>query len=532
LVQKASYKVQIGLGILSLLAAALLVYLKLERFLFIPAITVFAIFGWFVKTRPENSYSQNHQTMYWAVGLFALLNAIFIYAEMLYFMAIPFALVIVALALFRLDWLLFLIIFTVPISLTIDDVGGGFGLTLPTDPLLFGAMLVFSLKSLHSGDYDFRILKHPITLSIISVLLWMVFATFFSRLPMVSVKFFIAKLWFIIPFFFAGVLLFKDPKNIVKATWFFAVPMAGVIIYTMVRQYVRGFDIQAAHWVMQPFFRDHTSYGAMMAFFIPAMISHISSLKWEINTRILGSILLIIFVAGTVLSYTRAAWASLVIALGLYFLIKLKIRWWIVALSFVTVVALVFAFWVPVMHKLEKNRQDSSGDLAEHVESMSNVATDASNLERLNRWNAAFRMFRESPVVGVGPGTYAFLYAPYQISSDLTVISTNFGDLGNAHSEYFGPLAEQGVPGLALWIVLIFFIYYRGIRTYYQLKSPENRALMMGTILGLSTYLVHGILNNFLDTDKAAVPFWAFVAIIVAMDLYFPKNTENSTSNP
>jgi O-antigen ligase len=184
------------------------------------------------------------------------------------------------------------------------------------------------------------------------------------------------------------------------------------------------------------------------------------------------------------------------------------------------------------MHKLEKNRQDSSGDLAEHVESMSNVATDASNLERLNRWNAAFRMFRESPVVGVGPGTYAFLYAPYQISSDLTVISTNFGDLGNAHSEYFGPLAEQGVPGLALWIVLIFFIYYRGIRTYYQLKSPENRALMMGTILGLSTYLVHGILNNFLDTDKAAVPFWAFVAIIVAMDLYFPKNTENSTSNP
>ena len=293
MVQKASYKVQIGLGILSLLAAALLVYLKLERFLFIPAITVFAVFGWFVKTRPENSYSQNHQTMYWAVGLFALLNAIFIYAEMLYFMAIPFALVIVALALFRLDWLLFLIIFTVPISLTIDDVGGGFGLTLPTDPLLFGAMLVFSLKSLHSGDYDFRILKHPITLSIISVLLWMVFATFFSRLPMVSVKFFIAKLWFIIPFFFAGVLLFKDPKNIVKATWFFAVPMAGVIIYTMVRQYVRGFDIQAAHWVMQPFFRDHTSYGAMMAFFIPAMISHISSLKWEINTRILGRILLI-----------------------------------------------------------------------------------------------------------------------------------------------------------------------------------------------------------------------------------------------
>ena len=27
---------------------------------------------------------------------------------------------------------------------------------------------------------------------------------------------------------------------------------------------------------------------------------------------------------------------------------------------------------------------------------------------------------------------------------DLTIISTNFGDGGNAHSEYLSPLAEQG----------------------------------------------------------------------------------------
>jgi O-antigen ligase len=181
------------------------------------------------------------------------------------------------------------------------------------------------------------------------------------------------------------------------------------------------------------------------------------------------------------------------------------------------------------MHKLEKNRQDSSGDLAEHVESMSNVATDASNLERLNRWGAAFKMFGENPVVGTGPGTFAFLYAPYQLSTTLTLISTNFGDMGNAHSEYFGPLAEQGIPGLALWLLVIFFIFYRGILTYYRLKSSENKALIMGAILGLTTYLSHGVLNNFLDTDKAAVPFWGFVAIIVAMDVYYERAESEAT---
>ncbi|MFT4754153.1 MAG: putative inorganic carbon (HCO3(-)) transporter [Salibacteraceae bacterium] len=472
----------------------------------------------------------SYKIFYQALGLFAILNAFFIYMEVFYFVAVPIALTIVVLAVFKLDWLLMLIMFTVPFSLTVEDVGGGMGLTLPTDPLLFGAMVVFLLKNLFEGNYDVKIIKNPVTISIIAMLVWMFFSVLFSRLPLVSVKFFLAKLWFIIPFFFAGVLLFKNPKNIVKVTWLFVVPMAGVIIYTIARQYARGFDIQAAHWVMQPFFSDHTGYGAMMAFFIPAMFSHINNLKWEINTKILAGVILGIFLIGTILSYTRAAWASLFIAIALWGLIRLKVRWWIVALSGVTVIALAVMFWVPLMHKLEKNRQDSSGDIAEHVESMSNVATDASNLERLNRWSAAFKMFGESPLVGTGPGTYSFLYAPYQLSSTMTLISTNFGDMGNAHSEYFGVLAEQGVPGLALWLMVIFFVFYRGIITYYRLQETSNKALIMGAILGLTTYLSHGVLNNFLDTDKAAVPFWAFVAIIVAMDVYYEREDKERSS--
>ena len=42
------------------------------------------------------------------------------------------------------------------------------------------------------------------------------------------------------------------------------------------------------------------------------------------------------------------------------------------------------------------------------------------------------------------------------------------------------------------------------------------------------TYYIHGFLNNFLDTDKAAVPFWGFVAIIVALDVYHNKKPETT----
>ncbi|MBR5720469.1 MAG: hypothetical protein IKX38_05630, partial [Bacteroidales bacterium] len=29
----------------------------------------------------------------------------------------------------------------------------------------------------------------------------------------------------------------------------------------------------------------------------------------------------------------------------------------------------------------------------------------------------------------------------------------------------------------------------------------------------------HGLMNNFLDIDKAAVPFWLYVAMIVSLDI-------------
>ena len=45
----------------------------------------------------------------------------------------------------------------------------------------------------------------------------------------------------------------------------------------------------------------------------------------------------------------------------------------------------------------------------------------------------------------------------------------------------------------------------------------------MALFLGLVTYFTHGMLNNFLDTDKASAPFWGFIAILVAYDVYHLK---------
>jgi hypothetical protein len=51
------------------------------------------------------------------------------------------------------------------------------------------------------------------------------------------------------------------------------------------------------------------------------------------------------------------------------------------------------------------------------------------------------------------------------------------------------------------------------------LVDPNDKMLALGLFLGLITYFVHGVLNNYLDTDKASAPFWGFLALLVVMDV-------------
>ena len=186
--------------------------------------------------------------------------------------------------------------------------------------------------------------------------------------------------------------------------------------------------------------------------------------------------------------------------------------------------SLTIVNWDGIWMDLKKNKvEHTTEEFSERLQSMSNVSSDASNLERLNRWSCAVEMFKERPLFGYGPGTYAFQYAPFQHHEDLTIISTNFGDAGNAHSEYLGPLSESGLLGMIAIILVVVSIFYSGITLYYKLDDPWLKTISISCVLGLFTYFTHGILNNYLDTDKASVPVWGFAAILVAIEYKFKQ---------
>jgi O-antigen ligase len=459
--------------------------------------------------------------------IFIALNVYLMLRDIYWTLLIPLAAVIIYMYFYSLDKILLLTVFFTPIAINMTDPQFGLGISLPTEPLMAGVLAIFIIKLFYSSNYDRNILKHPLTIVILLSLTWMFITSLTSQLPIVSLKSLIARLWFVVPFYFVGILLFRKMKNIHAFIWLYAIPLVGVIIYTTYNHYLWGFSEQSGHWVMEPFYNDHTAYGAILAFFIPVFVGFSFTKTYTKTVRFFSFVVLAILLVALILSYSRAAWVSLAFAILVYLVIALKIKLKWILLTFAILLGGFFLFQNDIWEKLEKNKQGTSANFLEHVQSISNVTTDDSNLERLNRWASALRMFKERPILGFGPGTYQFEYAPFQRYSEKTRISTNAGDKGNAHSEYIGPLAESGILGMLLVICILIFVVRTGLRVYKKSNSKEIKMLSLSVLLGLITYYFHGTMNDFLDTDKAAVPFWGFIAILVALDLYYLPKQES-----
>lgn len=448
--------------------------------------------------------------------------------------AAPAVVAILLMYVFSLDKVLLLTAFVTPLSINIQSLNVQLALSLPAEPLLAGLLVMFIAKFAYDFSFDRKIARHPISIVIYMMFFWMVVTTITSEMPVVSLKFVVSRLWFIIPAYFICAMLFKNPKNISCFIWLYIAGLVIVVFYTIINHASHGFDGDTAHWVMTPFYNDHTAYGAALAIYIVLCAAYLFMPNMKSNRRLCVVLVLCLLLLAIVLSFCRASWISLIAALGVLICVLLKIKFKYIAIIAVILIGLFFTFQQQIFDSLSKNDQDASGNIVENIQSMTNISTDASNLERINRWNSAFRMFNERPIVGWGPGTYQFVYAPFQESKNKTIISTNSGDMGNAHSEYIGTLSEQGVAGALLVVALVVVFMYSGLMTYRRAKNIESKILVLAATLALLGYYVHGTLNNFLDTDKLAVPVWSCMAIITAIDCFhadkenFYETTESS----
>ncbi len=455
---------------------------------------------------------------------FVALNFVLLTKDIYWLFLLPLAGLVIFLFVAKLETGLLLTALLTPFAVDFALMPG-MELSMPVEPMMILFTVMFIFRVLIERSYDRRLLRHPITIAVMAMLAWMLVTSCTSQLPAVSFKYFAARLWFVIPFFFASCQIFRNADRVRQFVFCYAFSLVAVIAISTAKTLGNFHDLQTLHRVMQPFYNDHTAYGCVIALFTPVGFHFLVRNEGRGWLRPMLLVCFALLITGLFFSYSRAAWISVCGAIAVYFAIRMgmKVRWML--LGFALLVTVFFVYQSDVLYKLGKNKQDSSYDISGQVKSISNISTDASNLERLNRWASAIRMFKEHPLLGTGPGTYQFLYASYQRSYQLSVISTNSGNRGNAHSEYIGPLTEQGVPGTLFMLSIFLTTFATGVRVYRTAADVRVSRLALAFTLSLLTYYIHGVFNNFLDTDKLSVPFWAFTAVIVALDVYSEKKS-------
>ncbi len=432
----------------------------------------------------------------------------------------------------------------------------------PAEPLtaLLGLLLALSFLFKRTRPCIRRVaLVHPITLLALLYLAVSALAMFGSSMPLVSVKATLVRAAYVAVFYFYLVCV-EEPRGdgegrrpglpalLRLSGYAFLV----IVLYTLAHQMQQGGGRVAAGLSPFPFYIDHTIYSAALVFvlfgFASAAVGAYATDRGTRKTIGLSACALLCSIA-LFFSFCRAAWLSVLAALCFLVLYRIGLRFRGFLFAMGALVAVLLLFQAPLMRQVRANTVDSNADnagFAESVLSMTNIKTDVSNTERLNRWSCALRMFLDRPILGFGPGTFQFEYLHYQRPGEITYVSArdtrdpakiqrtwSFGEQllvrrnpqlyyysgGTAHSEYLLALSEGGLLSFMVFVTLALVVLRTGIRVLVRPAEPIPRALALAVVLGLLAYFVHGLFNNFLDDCKAAFLFWGSLGVLTTLDL-------------
>ncbi|MBE6081476.1 polymerase [Acidilutibacter cellobiosedens] len=143
------------------------------------------------------------------------------------------------------------------------------------------------------------------------------------------------------------------------------------------------------------------------------------------------------------------------------------------------------------------------------IMSIGNLA-DSSNAYRIKIWKIAIDIIKDFPIAGVGFG-----YIPFKQVFE-TYIRTM--PAYHAHNTYLETLAEMGIGGFIIFIILIFILYKYSIKKLIvNQKDRYIRTVSAGVLSGLSAILAHGAVENVLYLPKIIITFWFLVSFILVL---------------
>jgi O-antigen ligase len=462
--------------------------------------------------------SINRVFIYCFVSLLLAAIACYAYWQEIYFLAISLVLLIAIVLIRYPEYLLYALLLSIPWSVEFNFTPE-LGTDLPDEPL----MLLGALSALFFLVYQWRrnAFKklHPLVFLLLLQFLWIIISVATSTEVTASVKYLLAKTWYLLAFVALPVFLFKEEKLLKRSAAVLVFSMTAVMVVSLVRHSQYGWSFEKVNDALTPFFRNHVNYSALLVFMVPLQIA-MMQLASSKKIRLFLFCILLVTIAAVYFSYARGAWLALILGLFAYWLLKKRL----LAFSFLFLLNLVVAmvFWLRTNDRFIQFSNDYKStiyhsDFREHLAATYQLK-DLSNAERIYRWVAGVRMASENWQTGFGPSSFYHQYKSYTLPAFKTYVSKN-EEQSTVHNYFLLLLIEQGVIGCFLFITLLAALFWYAQKIYFRTRKRFWKVVVSAVAAVLVMECTVNFLSDMIETDKAGSVFYLCIATLIIADI-------------
>jgi O-antigen ligase len=128
--------------------------------------------------------------------------------------------------------------------------------------------------------------------------------------------------------------------------------------------------------------------------------------------------------------------------------------------------------------------------------------------DRMVVWGGTTDMIAHNPLLGTGPGTFAFAFTRHQPAGFTTQFTM-------AHNDYLHFTSEVGLILISIIVWMLIVLYKRGFK---KLKNPSRlvRGTTIGAMSAITAILFHSIFDFNLHIPSNALLFTVLSALVVA----------------
>lgn len=291
--------------------------------------------------------------------------------------------------------------------------------------------------------------------------------------------------------------------------WFvYSIPLAGIILG------IHGlFDVFVFHERYA-----NAAYGKVITGDIAGLIVGLSGViliySNNVFIRRLCVLAMVLTAVACVLSTSRNGWIVLIVnMLFLLFLYLHKCKKSALLLLLLPVIAFIVAINVDKSQGYFNNAINEFRIYSDENKRAKANLRRSSVGYRLEQWRVTLIAFRDKPFFGVGPGNSGLVMNNYInkgiADPDLYHKGASY-NMGHVHNQYLDTLLVQGVVGLTLILLIIFYPVWIFIKFYKNNEMHANLGLIL-----MFSYAIFSLTEMPFVSDNFTSIFFIFIAIFL-----------------